>query len=262
MKVNLLFLLTGLALLVACGGENDDEPTPDCNTSGLSLQLVSSSDASCGVADGEIVVSASGGAGEYEFSKDGTNFQAEATFSDLAASSYTITVRDANDCQKTLNVNVKNEDGIDLAVSSVTAAGCATSEGLVSVAATGGVEPYEFKLDNGTFGPASVFQGLENGIYSITARDAEGCSITQQVAVESGISFDDVIAPIIASNCAISSCHGGTQAPDFREFDNIKANAALIKTKTGNRSMPKDGSLSDEEIAAIACWVDDGAKDN
>lgn len=260
MKINLLFLLPAISLLIACGGESDD-PAPDCNTSDLSLQLESSSPASCGVNDGELVVMASGGAGEYEYSTDSTTFQSSGTFTGLAANSYTIIARDANDCTKSLAVNIRSKSGINIESAS-TVAGCDTNEGSITLTASGGVEPYQFKLDNGAFGDSNSFPGLTDGTYSVTAQDAEGCAITQQVEVESGISYAQAIAPIIEANCAVSGCHAGAQAPDFRQFNNIQENAGLIKTKTGDGSMPQDGTLTEEQIASIACWVDDGAKDN
>ncbi len=259
MKANLLFLLAGISLLIACGGT--DDPEPDCNTTDLAVQISSSQNTSCGGAEGEITATASGGAGDYEFSKDGSNFQASGTFSDLAADSYTITVRDGNDCTKTASVSILNEDGVNLETVAA-ASGCGTSEGSITLTATGGVEPYQYKLNNGAFGDNANFSGLQRGTYSVTTVDAEGCSVTQSVTVSSGISYEAEISPIITTNCAISGCHAGTQSPDFRQFSNIKENAALIKTKTGDGSMPKNGSLTADEIAKIACWVDDGALDN
>ena len=260
MKINLFFLLPAISLLIGCGGETDD-PAPDCTTSNLSLRLENNTPASCGANDGEITVAASGGGGAYEYSTDSTTFQASGTFAGLAASSYTIVVRDANDCTKSLVVNIQSESGINIEPAT-TVAGCGANAGSITLTASGGEEPYQFKLENGAFGEASSFTGLSHGTYSVTARDAEGCAITQQVEVESGISYAQVIAPIIEANCAVSGCHAGTQAPDFRQFNNIRDNASLIKTKTGDGSMPREGSLTEAQIASIACWVDDGAKDN
>ena len=45
-------------------------------------------------------------------------------------------------------------------------------------------------------------------------------------------------------------------------FANVQGNAGQIKTLTGNRTMPAEGSLTQAEIDMIACWVDDGAVAN
>ncbi|RFS13358.1 collagen-binding domain-containing protein, partial [Emticicia sp. C21] len=63
-------------------------------------------DPTCNVNDGSITVTASGGSGEYEYSKDNSNWQSSNVFSNLGAASYNIYVRDANTsasaCKKTL----------------------------------------------------------------------------------------------------------------------------------------------------------------
>ncbi len=64
----------------------------------LGASIVSTSNASCdGGNDGTIVVAATGGTTNYEYSVDGINFQSAATLR-VAPGTYTITVRDANNC--------------------------------------------------------------------------------------------------------------------------------------------------------------------
>ena len=78
----------------------------------------------------------------------------------------------------------------------------------------------------------------------------------------SDVTYSGSIAEIISVNCAVSGCHAGPQFPDFRVLANIQANASNIKIRTQNRSMPKSGSLTQQEIDLIGCWVDNGALDN
>jgi len=75
-----------------------------------------------------------------------------------------------------------------------------------------------------------------------------------------GVSWSSSVSLIISSSCAISGCHvPGTGRPNFLDPATVQANAAEIKTRTGNRTMPQIGSLTDDQIGQIACWVDDGA---
>ncbi|TVR76847.1 MAG: T9SS C-terminal target domain-containing protein [Chitinophagaceae bacterium] len=54
---------------------------------------------SCGLADGEIMITASGGDGSYEYSIDGgVLFDASPTFTGLSSGSYEVSVRDGNSC--------------------------------------------------------------------------------------------------------------------------------------------------------------------
>lgn len=78
-----------------------------------------------------------------------------------------------------------------------------------------------------------------------------------------GVTWSTAISPIISSSCAISGCHvPGTGRQNFLFDANVQANASEIKIRTGNRTMPKVGSLTDQQISQIACWVDAGAAIN
>lgn len=79
------------------------------------------------------------------------------------------------------------------------------------------------------------------------------------------VSFQNDIKPIIEVNCLINNptCHGmNTSIPNWSVFSEVQSHAQIIKTKTQDRSMPQIGSLSQTQIDLIACWVDNGAKDN
>ena len=75
------------------------------------------------------------------------------------------------------------------------------------------------------------------------------------------VSFSSVIQPIIQNNCAISGCHvPGPVRVNFEVVKQINENADEIKSRTQSLDMPRgDGSLSQEEIDQISCWVDSGA---
>ena len=79
--------------------------------------------------------------------------------------------------------------------------------------------------------------------------------------------YSKTIEPIISANCAVPNCHDGSNQsiPDWTILENVQAQAALIKERTGNRTMPPSSSgliLLKEEIDDIACWVDNGAQNN
>ena len=81
-----------------------------------------------------------------------------------------------------------------------------------------------------------------------------------------GVSYSQTIEPIIKSNCAVNGCHvNGQQRPALELFDQISAHADRILARTSNGTMPPSSSgksLTQSEINAIACWVNDGALDN
>ena len=255
-----LFPVMVVLMWQGCEEETMDSP-PDCSEKPVVLELVSLEDATCNATDGTIVVAASGGSGTYRFLVNGGQPQPEATFDGVAAGTYEITALDENNCADTLEVSVKNKDGVNMAVE-LSAAGCKTSNGVVTILATDGVPPYEYRVGEGAFGTNNSFAGLSPGEYNVQVRDANGCSVSQSVLVSSGVSYETDISPIVRNNCAVSGCHNGTQAPDLRTFKGVHDNAANVKKLTQDGTMPLNGSLTQEQIDKIACWVDDGAPAN
>ena len=79
-------------------------------------------------------------------------------------------------------------------------------------------------------------------------------------------SYENDIKPVLETNCALSGCHAGNNGlPDFTDKSEVFDNAAAIKFRTSNRTMPPSSSgltLTNNEIKSIECWVDAGAPDN
>src|SRR5262245_35862403 len=83
--------------------------------------------------------------------------------------------------------------------------------------------------------------------------------------------FNRDVAPLVFKNCA--ACHRPGEVAPFSllTYDDVKKRAALIKKATANRFMPpwkplpghgefrESRRLSDEQLALLARWVDEGA---
>jgi len=101
--------------------------------------------------------------------------------------------------------------------------------------------------------------------HKLPSRDGLSCS-------GEAVSYADDILPIINTKCAIvgdGGCHNGGNGADrdWRDFSLVQSHAMEIKnriTRTPGTAgyMPKIGSLSDEQIRLISCWVDQGAQNN
>jgi hypothetical protein len=262
MQTRTSFAITVLTVLLCVGCADHKLPAPiNCTDEPVVLELISVVDSDCALQNGSIEVTASGGSGSYLFRLNGGEPQTASVFLDVGAGVYEISATDDNNCTGTQQATVQNKDGLNVTFQS-TDTGCKGSNGVVTIAAFDGVEPYQYKIDGSSYSTNNIFTDLAAGNHTIFVKDETGCELTQTIKLRSGISYSTSIDPIISTNCAITGCHNGTQFPDFRNFENIQKNAAQIKTLTGNRTMPEDGSLTQAEIDMIACWVDDGAVAN
>jgi len=255
----------GLAVafgVMACS--NDEDPV-DCEKSGLILSLGTVVNASqCGVPDGSLKVFGSGGKEPYQFSIKNGPTQDNGQFNNLPAGLYTIVLTDANACSTTIdNVYIKAQD-FSFTADITDDNSCLGSNGAVTLQVSSGNPPYRFAIGTSDFSENNTFTGLPVGYQTIVVKDNAGCTVNLGITISrgfSGTSWASDIKPIIETKCSVSGCHDGTR-PDLRVFANAKANAKNMKSKTQDRSMPKEGSLTDAEIQLIACWVDDGALAN
>lgn len=255
-------ILMGIATY-SCISEKEIKPV-DCSINPVVISSVAVEPARCKENDGKINIVAAGGSGTYTYSINGTSYQVNSGFENLAAGAYTVSVKDDNGCSAEQEVKVDNESGLILTVVSTTESGCGTSNGKIELSASDGFEPYMYKTEGGNYQDSNILTGLFSGDYTVYTIDANGCETMATARVETGISYENSIATLIAESCATASCHDGSNddLPDFTDFEVIQEKAGRIKIRTGEKTMPPGGGLSDEEIAQIACWVDDGALDN
>lgn len=159
---------------------------------------------SCAGNDGQIVVSASGGAAPYTYSIDGgSTFQASATFTGLAASTYSVLSQDNNGCQGTTVVTLTATTGSVAASASTVDPSCGSADGQITITATGGTSPYQYSIDGGsTFQSTGTFTSLAVGTYNIVVTDANTCQGT------STASLTNASGPSVTASGTNLTCNG------------------------------------------------------
>ncbi len=178
----------------------------------LTATLTKSNDITCnGADDGSVSVTATGGTAPYQYSIDGTNFQSVNTFENLAPAAYTVEVRDANYGSPNIGCNVTSNSitiieptaiGTSIATTDLICAGSQLGE--IVVTATGGTTPLEYSIDGTTFQSSSTFSALNGGNYTVTTKDANGCIITNNVALTEPTALN------LTSTVVNISCNGLT----------------------------------------------------
>ncbi|MCC7245846.1 MAG: proprotein convertase P-domain-containing protein [Saprospiraceae bacterium] len=161
--------------------------------------------------NGQITVMASGLNGDYTYSINGGTPQVSNVFSNLGPGVYTVTVIGQFGFTATSNTITLDNPAAIVASSSVT-------DDDVTVTATGGAGSLEYSLNGMTFQTSNTFLDLSNGVYTITVKDANNCTVTTQaiVAVNTLITTLQVGAAVTCnggSNGTVLVEVGGGQSP-------------------------------------------------
>ncbi|WP_461077956.1 immunoglobulin domain-containing protein [Spirosoma flavus] len=169
-----------------------DQPTA------VSLSITSTAAKCFQSRDGVATVTATGGVGNYTYRWTSGATSPSAT---VMAGTYSVDVSDANGCTKTASTEVTQPASITL-TTNLTAAKCFnSSDGSVTVSATGGVGTYTYRWSNGGTTPALT--GIKAGTYSVDVTDANSCVKTASI---------DITQPtqlvLTTSNTAVK-CFGG-----------------------------------------------------
>jgi len=143
---------------------------------------VSLSNEICNNANGSITISATGGTGQVEYSLDGIDFQLSNNFENLAAGTYTIIIRDADNCQDTESTNIANESPEFEAVETIPTA-CGESNGSIIIEPDGG-GIWEYSIDGTDYQQSNVFSNLISGTYTAFIRNEDSCTAMIDVEID------------------------------------------------------------------------------
>ncbi len=148
----------------------------------LTISLTSSNDATCGLPNGDLTVSAAGGTAPLNFDIGGAQ-QASGTFGSLTPGSYTVTVTDNNGCTATINVVIADLSGLTGNITAQTDVDCnGNPTGSVTVLGSGSLAPYTYDIGSG-FQASGTFNGLTAGNYTVTVQDGNGCLFPVAVTI-------------------------------------------------------------------------------
>ncbi len=224
-----------------------------------------------GATNGSITASASGGAGGFTYNINGGTFQASGTFSNLGAGNYTISAKDANGCTGANVFTLTDPNpcaGVTITMTNavVNNTPCQSPSGSITVTPGGGTAPYTYKLNSGSFQASNIFLNLAAGSYTITVKDANGCTGTSNANVfdlPAGPLFSAVQA-LIQANCV--SCHNPGN-PNGGMIWTVDCNIVTFKNNIklravdGNPSpMPPSGLLPSSERQKITNWINAGGR--
>ncbi len=145
------------------------------------VATMSSTPASCSLANGSVTVAASGGVPGYTYLWN--NGFTTSTIANLIAGTYTVTITDNNLCTKTGSVVVSSTSGPSVVIDTVINVPCfGGNNGAVDVIVTGGAQPYSFLWTPGNFLTQNI-SNLSATTYTLVVTDTNNCTDTLVQAI-------------------------------------------------------------------------------
>ncbi|NRT14507.1 gliding motility-associated-like protein [Flavobacterium sp. 28A] len=159
------------------------------------LAIASQTDVTCnGLATGSVTLIGSGGSGTgYTYSNDGTTYGVNATFTGLAAGSYTFYVKDSKECTESFVVTIVEPNSLAV-TANVTGFTCSTTnvKQIATVTLTAnagtGTSPYTYSFDNGlNYLPGNTQTYTDTGAdqtVNYAIKDKNGCIVTGSLVLK------------------------------------------------------------------------------
>ena len=154
--------------------------------------------------------------------------QSAVTFNGLSSGSYTLQVRDEDNCSVYQSFSISSSSSLDYGMES-TSCGNSGSGGTITVSVFSGTPPFTYQWsDNvpiGQSGPS--ISNLTGGTFSVTVSDSSGCTLTRSVIVP--------CTPFIAGYQVVPVISSGfnTTVNNKRDFDTM-VNEGFYDLTTGN----------------------------
>ncbi len=154
-----------------------------------------------GLTNGSAIASATGGTPPYLFTW--SNGATGQVISNLGPGSYSVTVRDANNCLATQTVTLVAQSNLTINAIGTPPACPGVNTGSATATPSGGVQPYTYLWSIG--GTTQTINNLAPGTYAVTVTDALGCSAFTSVVVPAAPAFNLNITSTNVTTCGANN---------------------------------------------------------
>lgn len=156
--------------------------TPDMQASINTTSIICN-----GQSTGAATLNVTGGGGSYTYTWNPTGGNGPSA-SSLPANTYSVLVKDANNCLKTFTLAILQPAALSSTVQ-ITNITCNNSNnGSATVNVNGGIAPYTYTWSPGSINTPSI-SSLSGGVYSVSIRDANLCTRTETVQLINPASY-------------------------------------------------------------------------
>jgi len=216
--------------------------------------------------NGEITLSAFGGTLPYQYAIGSDTFSSNNIFKKKIIGSYLLRIKDANGCLYDTTVTL-TQPTILKANISLTNVTCFNGiNGEISTNGIGGIPPYRYKINSGSFTSSTIHSNLPAGVYNITVSDSNGCTFDTAVFISQPSHINSLL--FISNNSCFKGSDGSFKirsaggTPPYKYaldttlfssdsvFLNLKAGVYKVYTKDANNCIV-DTSLIIQEPTKI-----------
>ena len=206
-----------------------------------------------GGSNGSATATGAGGIGTltYEWS----NGASSQTVNDLSAGTYSVVVTDEDNCTATESVTITEPDDLVVSANATAQTAPNVNDGTANATPSGGTGTYSFAWSNGE--TTAMITGLAPGTYTVIVTDANGCTESQTVTVNS---FGCAVTATISSDDI--SCFGeedGTASitlnnsapPNIYEWSNGETTQSISGLAPGNYTVTATDENDCEVVSSV-----------
>ncbi|MFN8288491.1 MAG: gliding motility-associated C-terminal domain-containing protein [Chitinophagales bacterium] len=197
-----------------------------------------------GANSGLINLNVSGGTGAYTYTWN--NSSTASSLSNLAAGTYTVTVKDAANCSATKSATITEPAALVASQTHTNVLCNGANTGAITITVNGGTTPYQF-----TWNDAAVSQNRTNlaaGTYNVTVMDANNCAantgatLTQPTAITLSTTKTDVVCNAATTGAIDLTVSGGTGSYTYQwsnfyftqDLSGVAAGTYTVTVSDGN----------------------------
>jgi hypothetical protein len=241
-------------------GISPDDNT--CNDSkSISINVTGGSSITAGMAinffptctsnNGQITLTATGGATPYSYSLNNGPSQSSPIFANLAPGSYTYTITENGGCSGFGSFNIPPAAIITATLNQTATIICSgNTNAAISVSATGGQASYSYSINGTNYQSSNSFSNLGAGTYTVYAQDANGCigsntlTITQPAAIGinavptmiscAGLNNGQIFVSASGGSAPLTYSINGTTFVSGNTFNGLSAGTYTVTVKDAN----------------------------
>lgn len=165
---------------------------------------------------GSVNLTVTGGTSPYTYSWNTTPVRTTEDISNLTSGTYSVLVTDNNGCTRTSSITLTQPPvvgGTATVTSNYngTQISCyGASNGSINASGSGGVSPYTYTWSTTPVRTTATITGLPAGSYTVTIKDANGCTTTRSVTITQPAQLTSSIAVSSNYNGQNISCNGAS----------------------------------------------------